>query len=288
MIDDKLEEALSALERGNLDHGVAILQKLREQRSNEPVILYNLGMAYSDMGLLAKAIETLKECVEYRGEPNDYTALGVAYFRNKQLTEARSALETALEEDPQNFHALRNFGVILAREGDLDAAISKFQDALNIDPSATAVMYALGHAFEQKGNLSIADSWYKRVLEQGGTGSIRELTKEARTRIAGSEVKADGFRMDAMMYCLAALDLFAKIDDITPIVADIALLGQRGFDIHDPEKKYRLKSLEGEFTGFQLTCYMFVGMKQLDPSMDIGIDLEDEYNSALQLHRGPK
>ena len=61
------------------------------------------------------------------------------------------------------------------------------------------------------------------------------------------------------------------------------MLGRSGLDINNPTKKYQLKSMPGDFTGMQLMAYMHVGLKQLEPGIDTGIDLEKEYRSALEL-----
>jgi hypothetical protein len=61
------------------------------------------------------------------------------------------------------------------------------------------------------------------------------------------------------------------------------MLGRSGLDINNPDKKYQLKSMPGEFTGLQLLAHMYVGLKQLEPSLNSGIDLEAEYRQALTL-----
>ena len=98
----------------------------------------------------------------------------------------------------------------------------------------------------------------------------------------------DGLRMDAVMYCLSALETFEKLgpEKAMAITTEIALLGRSGLDINEPEKKYTLKSLGGEFTGLQLVSYMYVGLKRVDPNQDAGIDLAKEYSMALKLFEG--
>ncbi|GAG74318.1 unnamed protein product, partial [marine sediment metagenome] len=63
----------------------------------------------------------------------------------------------------------------------------------------------------------------------------------------------------------------------------LALKGQSGLDINNPDIKYTLNSLAGEFTGLQLVSYMYVGFNKIAPDQDIGVDLSDEYNMALKL-----
>jgi hypothetical protein len=94
-----------------------------------------------------------------------------------------------------------------------------------------------------------------------------------------------GLRIDAVMYCLSALE---KFDELGPekamaITTEIALLGRGGLNINDTERIYTLKSLNGEFTGLQLVRYMYVGIKKIDPNQNAGIDLDQEYKTALDM-----
>jgi hypothetical protein len=76
--------------------------------------------------------------------------------------------------------------------------------------------------------------------------------------------------MASVMYCLSALQRFEKMnrDDILKIVSEIAIMGQSGLDYASSEQKYRLASLPGEsFSGLQLMCIMYVGFKDIQPTM---------------------
>ena len=64
------------------------------------------------------------------------------------------------------------------------------------------------------------------------------------------------------------------------ITLKIALKGQTGLNINDAEAKYTLKSLPGQFSGIHLISIMYVGMKELDPDMNPGVDLSAEYDAA--------
>ena len=67
------------------------------------------------------------------------------------------------------------------------------------------------------------------------------------------------------------------------ITFEIAMVGQGGLDINNPNSKYTLDSMPGEFTGLQLLCYMYTGFQFIDPSADIGADLSEEYQTALNM-----
>jgi hypothetical protein len=91
--------------------------------------------------------------------------------------------------------------------------------------------------------------------------------------------------MDAVMYCVSALQTFSEHGPSRrqSITFEISMLGRNGLDINDPTQKYSLKSLPGKFSGLQLVSYMYVGLKQMDPSLDAGIDLSQEYETAQKL-----
>lgn len=92
----------------------------------------------------------------------------------------------------------------------------------------------------------------------------------------------------AVMYCLDALQRFEGMDDerVRAIAFEIGLLGRFGLDYASAESKYTLNSLPGErFTGLQLMCLMYVGFKRIDPSLDIGMELEGAYRAALALYK---
>ena len=92
-------------------------------------------------------------------------------------------------------------------------------------------------------------------------------------------------RHDALFYCLSALQRFAGMtkEALSPVVLEMATLGQSGLKVNDPEPQYHLRLVPGDFSGLQIVCMMHVGLKQLDPSMDAGMDLDREYEAAHSL-----
>lgn len=124
------------------------------------------------------------------------------------------------------------------------------------------------------------EDWYawrkdeKRPAEEVGGTTNEALLKEKEPA--------------AVMYCLSALQRFENLnrDQIFPIVSEIALLGQRGLDYADPDQKYTLNNIPGEqFSGLQLMCFMYVGFKDIEPTLDVGFDLSSSYQLALQLYQ---
>ena len=115
--------------------------------------------------------------------------------------------------------------------------------------------------------------------------TLKELARERLGEIAFKTLKSSGPRMDVVFYMISALKMFKdkpqkKVQDIS---FEIALIGREGFEINDPTKKFRLKTLPGEFTALQLVSIMYIGFQQIDPSLDLGMDFTDEYNLALKM-----
>lgn len=281
-----LDKALRELDRGNLEEGQRILETLHRQEPENPDVLYNLGICYSEKGELEQSIEALERCVEAAPDHvNAYAALGFSYATSGQPEKAVEVLEEALRRDPDNPHVLKNLGSIYGNLGQLDKAIECLEHADHVQPDTPESLYGLAYAYERKGEMQEADDLYQRTIEIGEPADLVDLAKEASSRIGVDTLKAEGLRPDVVMYCMAALEKFEDMDrsQIQEIAFEIATLGQSGLEIHNPSKTYRLESLPGEYTGLQLLSYMYVGFQIIDPSVDIGADFSDEYQAALKM-----
>lgn len=281
-----LDDAIKLLKSGRLREGTELLENLIGNDPENVGVLYNLGMCYSELGIIDKSIETLEKCVRLAPlHANALTALAFSYSRKGENEKASGKLKIALEIDPDNFFALKNYGAVLAKLGRHEEAITCLEKANRLVPDSPEVLYGLGLAYQEKGDLKTADERFKKVVQADKDAKITELARVARTEIAMESLKSRGLRVDAVMYCLGALELLSSKprNEIQLITSEIALLGRRGLDINNPEKKYHLNSLTGDFTGLHLLCYMYVGFRILDEELDIGADLSSEYKAALRL-----
>jgi hypothetical protein len=117
-----------------------------------------------------------------------------------------------------------------------------------------------------------------------------EQAQKARTAFAHRQVKSNsvgGFRPDVMMYIAGALDTFKKqgTQKRQAIALEIAILGRSGLDINDADEKYSLKSLPGKFSGLHLLAIMYTAFRQIDPTMDTGVDFAAEYKAAVEMKK---
>ncbi|HEX8566130.1 MAG TPA: tetratricopeptide repeat protein [Pyrinomonadaceae bacterium] len=291
---DPFEYALSLLKEGELKDGAALMQSLAELNPDDPDIMFNLGMALSDLGQINDAIGYLSRAVEATpNNVNALVALGVAYQRNGKVEDAINLLKRAVIIEPDNGYAHRNLGAILGNEGKTTESETHLREAVRILPNDQPSLYGLAHCLESSGEehkIAEADDLYKKTIDINPRSSIAEYARQARSKLAERSFKgkvSGNVRPDAMMYCLSALQKFDKMSrsEVQAVAFEIAMLGMSGLDTNDPTPKYRLRSLPGNYSGLQLVSMMYVGFKRIEPNMDVGFDLSEEYEAAQQLFK---
>lgn len=286
---DPLDAILPMLHSGKLAEAVPYLEALDKQDPGNAQVLYNLGICYSELGQLDEAIIRLKRAV--KADPRHahaWVGIGTAYYRMRKLPEALDAFTQALQVNPNDGYTRRNMGGILSALNKPNEAVPHFRKALEVLPDDPQTLFGLACALDEIGStnsLDEADALYKRVMHEHPTSPAAEMAKTARTAIAQKNLRKGNvgdIRPDVVMYIAQALKTFdaAGTQQMQRITMEIAMLGQNGLDINNPETKYRLKNLEGEFTGLQLLSYMYAGFQLIDPTADLGADFSKEYAMA--------
>lgn len=290
--EDPFEYALTLLRRGELEQAIPLMESLLVAAPEDPDVLYNLGMAYSDTGRLEDALEILSRAVETDQEnANAFVALGVARQRNGESSEALEALRSAVALDPANSYAHRNLGGILAGLGGFEEAEPHLREAVRLAPDDQQAVYGLAATLHKLGDndqVTEADDLYQRAIEIDPASQVAEIARQTRSKMAQESFRDTGSgipRMDAVMYCLDALEKFDAMtsEKVRAVTLEIALLGRQGLDTNDSTPKYSLRSLPGEFTGLHLVSLLYVGFEQINPGHDMGFDLSKEYETAQQL-----
>jgi tetratricopeptide (TPR) repeat protein len=287
---DPLEQVADLLQNGNYADGILLLELFQSADPDNSNILFNLGMAYSDRGELTRSIELLQKLIEK--EPhhtNGRVALGVALLRARKTEEGIKELQTAISQQPDNLWARRNLGAGLMQAERFNEAIEHLRRATELAPTDQAAWYGLAQALQFSGDTTEADKAYIKVIGMDEFSEIAELARNARSKIAEKAFHnaTDSPRMDAVMYCLSALQQFEKlpIEQVRNIGMEIAFLGTRGIDVNNPNSRYTIKSLPGEFSGLHLLSLQYVAFKKIAPDQNIGFDLSAEYQTALKLFR---
>jgi tetratricopeptide (TPR) repeat protein len=90
---EPFEQAVGHLKSGDYNRGIQLLKMSLRLDPGNPDILYNLGMALSDLGRLDEAIKHLRNAAHAAPEnANIHVALGVAHYRAQKLLDAKSIL----------------------------------------------------------------------------------------------------------------------------------------------------------------------------------------------------
>ena len=283
---------LGLLKHGFLEDALPILEALSGM-IDDADIEYNLGICLSELGRIADSVAPLEKCIALN--PNyvsGLVGLGVAYVRLDRLDEAEGVLRNAIRLEPHNAYAKRNLAVVLTKTGKLQDALPLFRQAASLTPQDPNVQLGLAQCLMQLGGAhrTEADKVYKRIVEKFREHPAAELAVAALNTISSEDLhaKVDGkVRMDAVFYMQSAMEDFAALsrEQLGKIVMEIALLGQQGLQINNPDVRYRLETRLGDFSGLQLMSMMHVGIKQLDPHAESGTHLDREYELAQILRK---
>lgn len=287
-LTNKLDKIAALLTEGNYSDGILLLEFFRSASPDDPDVLYNLGMAYSDQSQLARSIEILSHLISIDPKHvNGRVALGVALLRSNKNEEGLRELTIAVENGTDNPWAHRNLGAVLARLKRFPEAVKHLRIATELSPQDQLAWYGYGQALEAMDSED-ADNAYLQTIQIDEYSKIAELARTARSNIAQKTFRSaipGSIRMDAVMYCLGALEKFESMsmDQIQKIGFEIAMLGTRGIDVNNPDSRYTLKTLSGNFSGLHLLSIEYVAFKKFAPTQDIGFDLSAEYQAAMQL-----
>lgn len=289
---NKIKQAINALNTKKHEKGIELLKDVLRDDPKNDTALYNLALAYNSINCPEKAIDVFNEYLRhYPKDSNIMTGLGYSLFLTRKLEKAREILEEAISLDPCNIYALRNLGGILAELKDFEKAKTIFNDILKIEPDDNKALFGLGLIYFYDGDYSKSADYFYRILAMPLSDDEKQPAKDYLTKIAEKTLKEQGFRYDAVMYFISAINTFRRsnIDKIKKISFDIASLGQNGLDINDPSKTYNISSLDNkEMTGLCAVCHMYAGFKILNPDLDMGIDLSKEYEQAIKTIKAGK
>jgi tetratricopeptide (TPR) repeat protein len=286
---DPLDVAIAKLKDREFGPGIMLLELLRHQRQDNLSVLFNLGMAYSESGRVEEAVNLLDRAV--RLDPtqvNPRVALGVALLRADRIEEAVQHLEQAVADAPDNAWAHRNLGAGLAKLGHAERAAECFEKAAQLNPQDQQAFFGLAEALKLQGKQTEADQAYRDVIKIDEYSEIAELARRGLSSLAEEDFRHEGtvaLRMDAVLYCVWAMEKFDGLShaEVRNIAYEIAMLGRQGFDVNSPDEKYQLRHMPGRFSGLQLLCCMYVGFQRIEPQMDLGFDLSNEYAMAKKM-----
>jgi hypothetical protein len=141
----------------------------------------------------------------------------------------------------------------------------------------------------EMGDIELAQKLFKAELEMEVPEELRSLAGNGLREIAAREIKACGPRMDAVFYLLDAMRLFSgkSLNEVREVAFEIGLKGSTAWTSTPPKETHVVGLLPGRnFSALELLCIMYAGFKRIEPGIDIGVDLGEEWEMAKRLGRG--
>jgi tetratricopeptide (TPR) repeat protein len=102
---------------------------------------YDAALSAMRAGKTAQAEKALQQLTaQYPNYSGPQANLGILYFHENKMEEAKSAFEASLKINPKNVVSLNHLGIISRGKGDFKQAQAYYEKALQIDPN-----YAYAH-----------------------------------------------------------------------------------------------------------------------------------------------
>lgn len=288
--ESPISTLLPVLNSPNFRDAIPPLENLLQESPGDMHVLYNLGSAYNKDGAFQKGKATLQEGVRlYPEYSNMWAALGYSQVSLGEAAAATESFVKATQVDPENGYAWRNLGLAQAMQKEKAAAVQSLRKAVKYLPDDPLAIMGLAQALEaekSESGATEAAALYQRLVDEQGSSDIAERAREALTQMAHKSMRAKthgSLRMDVVFYILGALEKFEAMgaEKTKEVAVEIAFLGREGLDINDPEPRYTLRSMPGEFSGLQLVAMMYTAFQELNPNLPPVMDLSEEYKAAL-------
>ena len=124
--------------------------------------LYRLGVLYATTKNYPEAVKTWKRYIEVTHQSAvGYSNLGFTYELSGDPVQAERAYRTGIERDSDSAPCRINYGLMLARHGQIEAGIAQMQSVL----SEAEIHFNIGSVHEGLGRKELARLEYQKALE---------------------------------------------------------------------------------------------------------------------------
>jgi superkiller protein 3 len=184
------------LEENKPEQAIAEIQNSIRLRPDYVPAHFALAHAYFNQQRYVEAEAELKRVLALRPayEPALYE-LGMALLNQNKTGEARSAFAQCVALDPGDGHY--GMGLALAEEGNDQAAVAEYQQALPFDPDASAIQYQLGVSQARLKNYDEAIAAFRKQQETSGDDYDTELALANAYHAKGMTSEADAAQKKA-------------------------------------------------------------------------------------------
>jgi superkiller protein 3 len=145
--------------RGNLKQAAVYYQRAARLQPQGLADYFNQAVAFSALGLRARAVETFAMVIQHK--PEFWQArylLGVELAAQGKIEEARAQFVEAIRSRPDFAPSHLNLGVMLAKQEKRDQALTEFRIALQLDPTNPSAQQYIETIHASKGRGLESDS----------------------------------------------------------------------------------------------------------------------------------
>jgi protein O-mannosyl-transferase len=168
-------------EKGLVDEAIREFQDALRVRHDSAEAHFNLGIAYAKKGLAEKAIEEYTTTLKLRPSHADsHIYMGLAYFEKGETDQAIEEYKIALKMKPRKVKAHVNLGIAYGSKGLMDKAIEHFLAAIEINPELAEAHNNLGIAYAKTGSIDKAIEQFQIAVDlqpdyQSARNNLRAL-----------------------------------------------------------------------------------------------------------------
>lgn len=212
-----IQEGNHAYKQNNFELAESCFQKALAIHSDQPGVLYNLGLAYTQTGKTENAKNCLEKAISLKPDYAEaINSLGNLFLDKGNKEAAKEKYKKAVSARHDFYPAYTNLGFVHLGKGEITEAIHCFSRVIQIQPELMDARIHLGDALKYSGRLQEAEETYKEVISRANSDQSVTLAR-AKTHLGLLKLlqkkPEKGFSLYENRY---ALPEFREIAGLTP------------------------------------------------------------------------
>ncbi len=164
------ELGVACLKMGRLADAHKVFVRLQENEHHRASARYHLGLTAYHLGKYKNAVLYLRQYLQERPDnPRVYARIGMAYLQLGEIARAREACHRALAMDPEDTQARWTLGCALLEEGQVEEAVRTLKSLLGDAPDHTPAFTELVRLRVEHGDVG----WLVKALRSEVTSYDR-------------------------------------------------------------------------------------------------------------------
>ncbi len=277
----KVQEAIDAIDRGEIENGLSLLKKLRENADHETLL--EIAQIYNELGFIQEASDVAEELIAFYPEVEDLKLFAAElYIEMEQEEEALQLLSSITSENERYLEALVLSADLYERQGLSEVAEQKLLTAKRIAPNEPVITFGLGEFYLHQGNFNRSRIYYEELIKAG-----HEDFNQAPIHLRMAEsLTGSGQFEEALTYYEKGLQEESNPDDWFGYALTASRIGEHQKTI---QALNHLKDLDPQYTTlYPALAQAYEGEGALQEAMEACLEgiRWDEFNDELYLQAG--